>query len=50
MNLGGWRSGPKDSKNIEHLGSVEDSSRDMVFWVWGSLGGPGGPWGPQMVI
>ncbi len=42
LNVGGWRSGPKDSKNIQHLGSVLDSSRDIVLGVWGSLGGPGG--------
>ena len=30
LNAGGTRSGPKDSKNIQHLGSVLDGVRDMA--------------------
>ena len=30
LNAGGWRSGPKDFKNIQHLGSVVDSVRGRV--------------------
>ncbi len=29
----GWRSGPKDSKNIKHLGSVVDGVRDRALSV-----------------
>ena len=43
LNAGGMRSGPKDSKNIQHLGFVMDSFRDTVLGVWGSLGDSGGP-------
>ncbi len=42
LNAGGWRSGPKDSKNIEHLGYVMDRFRYTVLGVWGSLGALGG--------
>ena len=30
LNAGGWRSRPKDSKNIKYLGSVVDGVRDMA--------------------
>ena len=43
LNAGGMRSGPKDYKNIQHLGFLMDSFRDTVLGVWGSLGGSGGP-------
>ncbi len=38
----GWRSEPKDSKNVGHLESVVDSFRDNVLGV-GVPGVPGGP-------
>ncbi len=42
LNAGGWRSGPKDSKNIYHLGSVWIVPE---IWFWGF----GGPWGAMGV-
>ena len=42
LNAGGWRSGPKDSKNIQHLGFVMYSFRDTVLGVWGPWGALGG--------
>ena len=33
LNAGGWRSGPKDSKNIQHFGSVVDGVRDGALPV-----------------
>ena len=33
LNAGGWRSGPKDSKNIQYLGSVLDGVRDRALSV-----------------
>ena len=39
LNTGWWRSAPKVSKNIKHLGTVVDSFKDTVLGVWGSQGG-----------